>query len=210
VEQSIGVFGQDVLLWVSLLLQTPQRPAVHDVHRQANWLLDELQRSAEAKTLPIQSVEDALFALCALIDEIAMSMPEMRPMWSQYMLQVTRHNTANAGVEVFERLVRVRKGPSSVVGTYQVVLAMGFQGCYGLPGADRYQLVRVRREIAIQLGIDPDADRLGGAIVPARREQVEVLDRFREVWYRRVGFGRALGGLLLASALIALIIQVAI
>ncbi|MEQ9323194.1 MAG: DotU family type IV/VI secretion system protein [Polyangiaceae bacterium] len=200
-EQSIGVFGQDVLLWVCLLRQAAQRPQPQAVHQHANYLLDELARSAEAKAVPVQSAEDGMFALAALIDEVAMGMPDLRPTWSQYSLQATRFNTTNAGVEMFERLQRVRQGPPSVVATYFAALGVGFQGCYGLPGADRYALGQLRRDLAIQLGVDPDRDWSGGAIRTIRKEEVENLDLFKVPWHKSVWFGRVVAALVLLSAI---------
>lgn len=201
-EQSIGVFGQDVLLWVCLLRQAPQRPQPQVVHQHANHMLDELSRSAEAKAIPVQSVDDGMFALAALIDEVAMGMPDLRPMWSQYMLQASRFNTTNAGVEVFERLQRVRQGPPSIIATYFVTLGIGFQGCYGLPGADRYALSQLRRDLAVQLGVDPDRDWSGGAIRAIRKEEVENLELFRVPWYKTVWFGRLIATLVFLSVVV--------
>ena len=81
----------------------------------------------------MQSVDDGLFAICALIDELAMALPDLRPLWSQAMLQATRFNTTSAGVELFQRLSRVRQGPPSVIATYTTVLGLGFTGSYALP-----------------------------------------------------------------------------
>ena len=201
-EQSKGVFGQDVLLWACLLRQAPQRPQPQVLLQHAGYLLDELKRSQEAKQLPVQSVEDGMFAIASLIDETAMGMPELRGMWSQYSLQATRHNTNNAGVEVFERLGRVRQGPPAVIATYAVVLGLGFQGCYGLPGADRYALSQLRRDLSVQLGVDPDRDWNGGVIQPIRVEQVENLELFKTPWFKSLWLGRTIAGLLLLSALI--------
>ena len=173
-------------------------------------MLDELQRSREAQQLPVQSVEDGMFALCAYIDEMAMMLPDLRPTWSQYMLQVGRHNTTNAGVELFERLKRVRQGPESVLATYQVVVGLGFQGCYGLPGADRYRLVQLRRDLSIELGVDPDRDWAGGAIQRIRPEQVAQLDLFKLPWYKTTTFGRALGAILIFTALLLIVLVLVI
>jgi type VI secretion system protein ImpK len=206
VEQSIGVFGQDVLLWVALLRQAQQRPQPQVIHQHANFLLDELSRSQEAKAIPIQDAEDGMFAIAALIDEIAMGLPDLRPMWSQYSLQATRFNTNSAGVEMFERLERVRKNSMNVLATYATVLGLGFQGCYGLPGADRYALGQLRRDLAIQLGVDPDRDWTGGAIRTIRKEEVENLDLFKVPWHKAVWFGRLLVSLLLVSAIVTAIV----
>jgi type VI secretion system protein ImpK len=190
VEQSIGVFGQDVLLWACLIRQATQRPQPEQLHQHANHMLDELGRSAAANALPIQSTEDGVFAIASLIDEIAMGLPDLRPMWSQHSLQATRFNTNNAGVEVFERIGRVRAGPPAVIATYAAVLGVGFQGCYGLPGADRYALAQLRRDLSVQLGVDPDRDWKGGALHAIRIAEVENLDLFKVPWFKSIWFGR--------------------
>ena len=193
-------------MWACLLRQAPQRPQPQVLLQHASYLLDELRRSQDAKQLPVQSVDDGMFAISALVDEIAMGMPELRGTWSQYSLQATRFNTNNAGVEVFERLGRVRQGPAAVIATYAVVLGLGFQGCYGLPGADRYALSQLRRDLSVQLGVDPDRDWNGGVIQPIRVEQVETLELFKTPWFKSLWLGRALAALLLTSAIITALV----
>lgn len=200
-EQSIGLFGQDVILWAALLRQAPERPRPEQLHQHANQLLDELGRSPHAQQLPVQSVEDGMFAIAALIDEIAMMAPDMRPFWSQYQLQAQRFSTNSAGVELFERLGRVRRGPPAVVATYATVLGLGFQGCYGLPGADRYALAQLRRDLAVQLGVDPDRDWKAGTIRRIRADDVQNLEGFAVPWHKSLWMGRSIGILLLLSAL---------
>jgi type VI secretion system protein ImpK len=201
VERSIGVYGQDMLSWACLLRLAPQRPQAQVLLQQANNMLDELKRSQETLQTPVQAAEDGQFAICCAIDEIAMSLPDLRPIWSQYAMQATRFNTTNGGVELFERLRRVRQsGPPSVLATYAVVLGIGFQGCYGLPGADRYQLEAVRRELGVQLGVDPDRDWKGGVLRRVRAEDVKRLELFKVPWYRALWLGRAIAALLLLSA----------
>src|SRR5271170_3746347 len=126
-----------MLLWLCVLRQSPRRPPAEHVHRQANLLLDELKGSKVALELPVQSVDDGMFVVAALLDEIAMNLPDLRPLWASRPLQATRWMTNNAGAEVFTRLDRVRQGPRTVLATYLVVLGVGFAGRYGLPGADR-------------------------------------------------------------------------
>jgi type VI secretion system protein ImpK len=208
VEQSIGVFGENVLLWACLLRQVPTRPRADVMLQHANYLLDELKQSPEAQQLPVQSVDDGMFAIAALIDELAMGLPDLRPYWGQAMLQATRHMTNNAGVEVFQRLAeRVRHGPRSVLATYAAVLGIGFQGSYGLPGADRYALSQLRRDLATQLGVDPDRDWKGGVLARTREQAVKTFDKLGEPWWRKVWFGRLLAGLLLGTGLVALLLM---
>lgn len=206
VEQSIGVFGHEVLLWAAMLRQAQQRPPAQQLHQHASHLLDELKRSPEAHQLPLQSVEDGTFAIAALIDEIAMTLPDVRPFWSQYLLQALRFSTNSAGVELFERLYRVRQGPPSVIATYAAVLGIGFQGCYGLPGADRYALAQLRRDLAQQLGVDQDRDWTGGVLKAINVNEVQRLELFKIPWYKTVWFGRVLAALLFLGAVVPLVL----
>jgi len=204
-ESSVGVFGEDVLLWLCLLTQSPQRPDAQTLWQHAAHLLDELKRSPEAQALPVQSVDDGMFAIAALIDEIAMAAPDLGSYWRQYSLLATRFNTTSGGVEVFQRLDRVRVGPPTVIATYAAVLGLGFMGCYGLPHADRYALSQLRRDLGVQLGVDPDRDWSGGVLKKVRADDVEHLQLFSQAWYKSVWVGRTLAVLVTIGALGALL-----
>ncbi|XXT18141.1 DotU family type IV/VI secretion system protein [Sorangium sp. So ce429] len=166
-ETSIGVFGEEMLLWLCMLRQSPRRPPADHVLRQANLLLEELKGSKLAMSLAVASVDDGMFAIAAFADELAMSLPDLRPVWAQRPLQASRWMTNNAGVEFFERLGRVQKGPLPVMATYACVLGLGFRGRYGLPGQNTDDLLRIRRDLSLQLGVDPDRDWSGGVLRPA-------------------------------------------
>ncbi len=206
-EQTIGVFGEEMLLWLCVLRQSPRRPQAEHVHRQANLLLDELKGSKVALGLPVDSVDDGMFAIAALLDEVAMGMPDLRPLWANHPLQATRWTTNNAGVEVFQRLDRVRQGPKSVFATYVAVLGLGFQGRFALPGADRYALAQLRRELHIQMGVDTDRDWTGGVLKPSRADAAERVAT-KEAWWRALWVGRALAVLAMLAALATLTLVV--
>lgn len=204
-EQTIGVFGEELLLWVCVLRQSPTRPPPEHVHRQANLLLDELKGSKIAHGIAVDAVDDGMFAIAALIDEVAMSLPDLRPLWASHPLQATRWMTNNAGVELFTRLERVRKpdAPKSVFATYVTVLGLGFQGRFGLPGADRSALSQLRRELHIQMGVDVDRDWTGGVLKASRKEEAARV-AIDEAWWRSVWIGRVLAVLFVLSAIGAL------
>ncbi len=207
-EVTIGVFGEEVLLWLCVLRQSPQRPPPEHVHRQANLLLDELKGSKIAMALPVESVDDGMFAIAALIDEVAMSLPDLRPLWASHPLQATRWMTNNAGAELFQRLDRVRQGPKNVFATYVTVLGLGFQGRFGLPGADRYALAQLRRELHIQMGVDTDRDWAGG-VLKASRADVAARVAPTEAWWRAIWVGRTLAIFALLVSLAALTVVLA-
>ena len=191
-EQIIGVFGEEMLLWMCVLRQSPRRPPADHVHRQANFLLDEIKASPVAQELPVQSVDDGMFAIAAIFDEWAMSLPDLRPLWSNHPLQATRWLTNNAGVEFFQRLERVRTGPKTILATYVTILGLGFLGRYGLPGVLREQLYVLRRDLGLDIGVDPDRDWNGGVLKPVRADAGPSALLPKEPWHKSIWVGRGL------------------
>jgi type VI secretion system protein ImpK len=201
VERSIGVYGEELLLWICAVRQSPRRPAAEYLLQQANSMMNELKSSKASDELPVVSSDDGQFAIAALIDEIAMSLPDLRPLWSQYSLQATRWYTTNAGVEFYQRLERVKEGPKNVLATYYVVLGLGFLGKFGLPGSVQYGATQTRIDVARLLGVDADRDWYAGALRPVNAEAVRPVAH-QVAWYRSVWMGRgiAIGMLLLGLA----------
>lgn len=194
-ERSIGVYGEELLLWVCALRQSPRRPSPEQLLQQANSLLQDLKSAKATDALPVVSADDGQFAIAALIDEIAMGFPDLRPLWTQYSLQGIHWHTTNAGVEFYQRLDRVKQGPRNVLATYYVVLGLGFMGRFGLPGAVQYGAIQTRIEIARILGVDPDRDWFAGALRPVREEAVTPI-ALQVPWYKSVWMGRGIGGLM--------------
>ncbi len=200
---TIGVFGETMLLWIIVLRQSPRRPPAEHVLRQANYMLDELKASPAAQALPVQSVDDGMFAVAALLDEIAMSLPDLRQLWGSRPLQSTRWTTNNAGVEFYEKMERTRRGPRSVLATYAVVLGCGFLGKYGLPGVSRDPLMEVRRQVQRDLRVDADRDVQTGVLRPLKYDELpsEILPR--DPWHKSVWMGRAIAALTLLGGGVA-------
>jgi type VI secretion system protein ImpK len=196
VERSIGVYGEELLLWICAVRQSPRRPPADQLLQQANSLMNELKSSKASDALPVVSADDGQFAIAALIDEIAMSLPDLRPLWSQYSLQATRWHTTNAGVEFYQRLDRAKEGPRNVLATYYVVLGLGFMGRFGLPGQVQYGATQTRIDVARLLGVDADRDWHAGALRPVREEAVTPI-ALQTPWYRSVWMGRGIAMLML-------------
>jgi type VI secretion system protein ImpK len=78
-------------------------------------------------------------------------------------------------------------------------------GCYGLPNADRYALAQLRRDLGVQLGVDPDRDWKAGVLKKIRADDVEHLQLFERPWYTSVWVGRVLSGLVALGAIAALL-----
>lgn len=205
VERSIGVYGEELLLWICAVRQSPRRPSPEYLLQQANSLMNELKSSKATDELPVVSADDGQFALAAVIDEIAMSLPDLRPLWSQYSLQATRWYTTNAGVEFYQRLERVKEGPKNVLATYYVVLGLGFLGKFGLPGSVQYGATQTRVDIARILGVDPDRDWFAGALRPVNPETVHPVAH-QVPWYRSLWMGRGIAIGMLVLGIVFLLV----
>lgn len=205
VETIVGVFGHDVLQWVCAMRTAARRPTADQVHAHATYLLQELSASPDAQALPMQFVDDATFAIAALIDEVAMSLPDLRGLWSQQPLQAIRWMTNNAGVEVFERLARSRETPKKIMATYAVVLGLGFQGRFALPGANRYELAQLRSRLARELGVDPDRDWTSGVLRPLRPGDSSAMLP-KEPFHKTITFARIVGISVLVLGLTAFVL----
>ena len=87
--------------------------------------------------------EDALFAVCSLVDEAILATEvEKRSKWQAEPLQKTFFNTNEAGVEFFDRLDALGSGSedsNEVREVYLYCLKLGFTGKYFEPG-DRAHL----------------------------------------------------------------------
>lgn len=206
VERSIGVYGEELLLWICAVRQSPRRPPAEHLLQQANSLMNELKSSKASDELPVVSADDGQFAIAAIIDEIAMSLPDLRPLWSQYSLQATRWYTTNAGVEFYQRLERVKEGPKSVLATYYVVLGLGFLGRFGLPGQVQYGATQTRIDVARILGVDPDRDWHAGALRPVREETVRPIDH-QTPWWKSLWMGRGIGIFFVVVGLVLILVS---
>ena len=162
--------------------------------------------SKEAQALPVQIADDGIFAIAALIDEVAMAFPDLRALWGQRPLQSARYMTNNAGVEYYDRLQRVREAAPNVLATFMVTLGIGFLGKYGLPGSNRYELVKFRHELSVRLGVDPDRDRSGGVLRQVRSDAGPSKLVSREPWFKSLWFGRAIALSVAALGLLSLVL----
>ncbi|MRG95878.1 DotU family type IV/VI secretion system protein [Polyangium spumosum] len=205
-ERSIGVYGEELLLWICAVRQSPRRPPAEHLLQTANSLMNELKSSKASEALPVVSADDGQFAIAAIIDEIAMSLPDLRPLWSQYSLQATRWYTTNAGVEFYQRLERVKEGPKSVLATYYVVLGLGFMGKFGLPGQVQYGATQTRIDVARALGVDADRDWHAGALRPVREETVRPIDH-QTPWWKSLWMSRGIGIFFVVVGLVLVLVS---
>jgi type VI secretion system protein ImpK len=90
---------------------------------------------------PRDTVEDAAYAQCALLDEVALKKLKGadRDAWERLPLQVSEFQSLDAGEELIariERRIAEPQPPLPLLAIFAAVLALGFQGKFALDGPD--------------------------------------------------------------------------
>ncbi|WP_354685095.1 DotU/TssL family secretion system protein [Cupriavidus necator] len=107
-----------------------------------------LREEFHANGQPADVVEDAAYAQCALLDEVALRRLQGadRDAWEREPLQVQQFKSHDAGEALITRIERRLAEPQPVLPlltVFHTVLGLGFQGRYALEGASaRTALIR--------------------------------------------------------------------
>ncbi|WP_454738536.1 DotU family type IV/VI secretion system protein [Cupriavidus necator] len=123
--------------------------------------LDQVARLREefrANGQPADVVEDAAYAQCALLDEVALGRLQGsdRDAWEREPLQVQQFQSHDAGEALITRIERRLAEPQPVLpllAVFHAVLGLGFRGRYALEGASA--------RTALMRAIDERLDRAG-------------------------------------------------
>ncbi|HEX7599328.1 MAG TPA: DotU family type IV/VI secretion system protein, partial [Polyangia bacterium] len=107
--------------------------------------IDTFQERSRRGGTPDRDVQDASYALVALMDEVAMAAPEpLRGYWMSNLLQFHYFGESAAGEGFFTRLdcLLVDGRRLGALGVYHLCLLFGFQGKYAFPGGEA-ELLRI-------------------------------------------------------------------
>ncbi len=118
-------------------------PEMVQVHLRG--YLDTFKQRALAQGVTERDAQDIVYALIALIDEVALGAPEpLRSYWMSNQLQLRYFAENVAGEGFFVRLqALVNDGRRlDALRVYYLCLLFGFQGKYGYPGGD-VELMRI-------------------------------------------------------------------
>ncbi|MDF3832244.1 DotU/TssL family secretion system protein [Cupriavidus basilensis] len=127
-----------------------------------------LREELRAAGHPPEVAEDAVYAQCALLDEVALRRLEGsdRQTWEHEPLQVREFQSHDAGQALIARIERRLAEPQPVLpllAVFHAVLALGFQGRFALEGAsDRAALMGAIDDRLKRAGL---ADATGPVIV---------------------------------------------
>lgn len=182
---------RDTALTVTQLADTAQSPDFAAFRTQCLDQVARLMEEFRASGQPADVVDDAAYAQCALLDEVALGrlQGDDRDAWEREPLQVHQFQSHDAGEALIARIERRLAEPQPVLpllAVFQAVLGLGFQGRYALDGA--------KARIALMRAIDERLDRAG--VHPASGPVLVTAGKER----RRFGNLSALGWLVIAGA----------
>ncbi len=142
-------------LYLLFLLRNSRSPGdTPDFKRRIDQFLGQFDRNAARFNKTAESVNDAKYAFCALMDEIILSTESaVRDIWEREPLQLRLFGEHLAGEGFFNRLENLRLDPVKNLETldvYYTCLLLGFQGKYLLEGPEKlsYLINRISQEIA--------------------------------------------------------------
>lgn len=125
--------------------KTAEPPRYEAVSKRARELLAALDAEGRAHGLPKEAVDEAKYAIVALIDEVVLaSRWSMREEWLRRPLAAELFSEFNAGEEFFRKLEQVSRGSRldkqalAVLEVYAACLSLGFRGMHiDASGAER-------------------------------------------------------------------------
>jgi type VI secretion system protein ImpK len=125
-------------------------------------MLEQMEEGARKAGAATTSIEEARFALVAMLDEVILNSPwKGKDTWRVNPLQLELFKINVAGEEFFKRLERLRANFAEnrdVLEVYYDCLALGFEGRYKIFGREKLEVViaELSRELAHGKGWSAD------------------------------------------------------
>ncbi len=121
-------------------------PSYEETRKKYEHLFDQAEIRRKENGFSDEDWNDALFAVCAWIDEIILCSDwRERANWQRAQLQRIYFNTSNAGEEFFQRLSRCAEDNKPVREVYEHCLSLGFKGLFFKPD-DQVQLAQIKNK----------------------------------------------------------------
>lgn len=138
------------------LAQAPHGDAT-EVALRLDVLIERARDHAACAGAHQADVEDALFAVCAWIDEALLNSGwHDADRWTLGLLQKRHFDTSHAGVAFFERLDALDGARANVLEVYLLCLQLGFRGRHGYDDGDRgLDAIRLRALDALSAHVPP-------------------------------------------------------
>lgn len=169
----------------------------------ANYVT-QLRQQMSSAGHPADVVDDAAYAQCALLDEVALShlTGEDRNNWERTPLQVVEFRTHDAGEELIRRIERrlsERQPSLMLLAIFNTVLSLGFKGRFAIDGDEaRTTLMRA---------IDQRLEVNGWRQIDPATTSVIVAAPYVRPWYRRINTLAWVAAACVASAVVYLLLD---
>lgn len=161
-----------------------------ELRRKIESFLDSFERRAKKSGYPLETIQEAKFALVAFIDETLIASEwEYKEDWLSNPLQLQLYNRFDAGDEFYQRLNELRRrggDAMQIAEVYYMCMALGFKGKYALMEQEKLRVIidetyrdikRTRGKSALTLS--PNGKR--------KEEFTEVMKKDVPVWIFAVG-----------------------
>lgn len=159
-----------------------EQPSYEETREKFSRLFERAEQCRGEGAFPAEDWREALFAVCAWIDEtILCSDWRGRNSWQKEQFQRIYFNTANAGEEFFIRLSKCAQDNKSVREVYDHCLFLGFKGRYFQPD-DQAMLDRIK-SVNLELVTENLDNDLPEELFPDARDNVGH-GRKRMIWIR--------------------------
>jgi type VI secretion system protein ImpK len=154
----IAVGSTPLLAAASPLLQllgrlrnTAHAPDPGDLRERAAGELRRFERAGRDGGIPLDQLRPAHFALCAALDDVALSTPwGAQGSWASASLVSAFHQQVRSGAEFFALLKNLSQSPGTMLPVLELMylcIALGFQGQYRLSPRGPAELDAVREEL---------------------------------------------------------------
>jgi type VI secretion system protein ImpK len=123
------------------------------IQERLRTCIETLKERGRKAGVPDRDTQDVVYALAALMDEVALGAPEpLRGHFMSHSLQFHYFGESAAGEGFFARLdkLMVDGRRLDVLGIYHLCLLFGFQGKYAFPGGD-LELLRIAEGVRNQV-----------------------------------------------------------
>lgn len=158
-------------------------PAFGETRKKYDQLFAEAEQCRKENGFSDEDWNDALFAVCAWIDEIILCSDwKEKDNWQRAQLQRIYFNTSNAGEEFFFRLSRCAEDNKPVREVYEHCLSLGFKGLFFGPH-DQVQLEQIKSS-NLKLVTENANQMLSEDIFPDAYGNVNNSSGRRKIWSR--------------------------
>ncbi|MFC0401247.1 DotU family type IV/VI secretion system protein [Paraburkholderia rhizosphaerae] len=182
-------------------LASDSPPLLPVLRHQCDTQIASLREELQMRGLPLDVIDDALYAQCALLDEAALKglTDDARDAWEREPLQVRVFGRNDAGDELLRRIdqrLRERQPVLPLLAIFAAILDLGFTGRFAVHGGEAR--ASLMHEIDLRLGRTTDGtanhvaeDTSGPVVVNASRPRTRPLSPLAWVFAACIAAGLA-------------------